>query len=288
MWSDNQSTFKRANKDLQWIVETSNTKTEKIWKKIDAQKVETDLANRGITWKFITERSSHRGGWWERICRSLKEPLRKILGKAFLTYVEMYTVLTEIESTVNSRPLTFVGESIKDGQVITPAHLALGRALKTVPDIPHGTQCEAPINDRYLYRQRLIGHFWKRWKAEYLPKLTVRQKWRKEVPSLQKGDAVLISEDNVKRSSWPLGMVAEVYEGADGLIRTVKTQKGNFNRSIQKLHLLKGHKDPENHEIVQTKAYVPERATKTKPTGVRRKSQRESTRLRRPPERFVP
>ena len=271
MWSDNQSTFKRANKDLQWIVETSKTKTEKIWKKIDTQRVETDLANRGIKWKFITERSPHRGGWWEGICRSLREPLRKILGKAFLTYVEMYTVLTEFESTVNSRPLTFVGESIKDGQVITPAHLALGRALKTVPDIPHGTQCEAPINDRYFYRQRLIGHFWKRWQAEYLPKLTVRQKWRNEVPPLQKGDVVLISEDNVKRSSWPLGMVAEVHEGADGLIRTVtvKTQKENFNRSIQKLHLLEGHKDPENHEIVQTKAYVPERATKTKPTGVR-------------------
>ena len=96
--------------------------------------------------------------WIRRPSRNWK----KILGKAFLTYVEMYTVLTEIESTVNSRPLTFVGESIKDGQVITPAHLALGRALKTVPDIPHGTQCEAPINDRYLYRQRLIGHFWKR------------------------------------------------------------------------------------------------------------------------------
>ena len=99
--------------------------------------------------------------------RAKSTPRRLILGRAFLTCVEMYTVLTEIESTVNSRPLNFIGESIKDGQVITPAHLALGRALKTVPDIPHGTQCEAPINDRYLYRQRLIGHFWKRWQAEY-------------------------------------------------------------------------------------------------------------------------
>ena len=98
----------------------------------------------------------------------------------------MYTVLTEIESTVNSRPLTFVGESIKDGQVITPARHALGRALKTVPGIPHGKQFEAPISDRYLYRQRLIGHFWKRWRAEYLPKLTVRQKWKNEAPPLQK------------------------------------------------------------------------------------------------------
>ena len=139
-WSDNQSSFKRAIKDLQWIVETSKTKTEKIWKKIDTQRVETDLANRGITWKFITERSPHRGGWCERICRSLKEPLRKILGKAFLTYVEMYTVLTEIESTVNSRPLTVVGESIKDGQVITPA---LAWSWKSTKDCSRHTTWDA-------------------------------------------------------------------------------------------------------------------------------------------------
>ena len=69
------------------------------------------------------------------------------------------------------------------------------------------------MNDRYLYCQRLIGHFWKIWQAEYLPKLTVRQKWQNEVPPLQEGDVVLISEDNVKQSNWPLGMVAEVHEG---------------------------------------------------------------------------
>ena len=73
-------------------------------------------------------------------------------------------------------------------------------------------------------------------KAEYLPKLTVRQKWQNEVPPLQEGDVVLISEDNVKQSNWPLGMVAEVHEGADSLIRTVtvKTQKGNFNIDLFK------------------------------------------------------
>ena len=59
MWSDNQSTFKRANKDLKWIMEVSKTKAEKIWRKIDTQRVETDLANRGIKWKFITERKAH-------------------------------------------------------------------------------------------------------------------------------------------------------------------------------------------------------------------------------------
>ena len=300
MWSDNQSTFKRANKDLKWIVEASKTKAEKIWKKIDTQRVETDLANDGIKWKFITERSPHRGGWWERICRSLKEPLRKILGRAFLTYTKMYTILTEIEATVNSRPLTFVGESIKDGQVITPAHLALGRALKTIPDIPHGKQCEAPISERYLYRQRLTGHFWKRWQAEYLPKLTVRQKRTNEAPPLQKGDVVLISEDNVKRNNWPMGMVTEVHEGADGLIRTVtlKTEKGKLNRSIQKLHLLEGHKEYINDEILKEKTCIHGAITKPKSTKsfdvVRQgeenvdKHETRPMRLRRPPVRYVP
>ena len=36
--------------------------------------------------------------------RQLKEPQRKVLGKSFLTYVEMMTVLTDIEAMVNSRP----------------------------------------------------------------------------------------------------------------------------------------------------------------------------------------
>jgi len=44
------------------------------------------LANQGVSWKFITERASHRGRHWERVCRQLKEPLRKVLGKALLSY----------------------------------------------------------------------------------------------------------------------------------------------------------------------------------------------------------
>ena len=44
----------------------------------------------------------------------------------------MYTVLTDIEAVISSRPLTFIGNDINDGEVITPAHLALGRSLKAI------------------------------------------------------------------------------------------------------------------------------------------------------------
>jgi hypothetical protein len=73
--------------------------------------------------------------------------------------------------------LTFVGNNINDGQIITPAHLALGRSLKEIPDVPMEMTDKAPVTSRFLYRQNLLNRFWKRWLAEYLPKLTVRQKW---------------------------------------------------------------------------------------------------------------
>jgi hypothetical protein len=128
MRSDNQSTFHKAAK----VFKISKQKTK--LSNIDYRKVESKLANERVTWKFITERASHRGGRWERVCRQIKEPLRRVLGKALLTYTEMYTVLTDIESTINFRPLTYIGDDIIDGKIITPALLAIGRDLNQVPD----------------------------------------------------------------------------------------------------------------------------------------------------------
>ena len=114
--------------------------------------------------------------------------------------------------------------------------------------------------------QRLTGHFWKRWHAEYLPKWTVRRKWMHKYLRYRK--VVLTYEDNVKMNNRPLGMVTEVNDGADGVIRTVtlKKQKGTLNRSIPKLHWLEGHKEHMNDEILKEKTYSPETVTNPKPT----------------------
>ena len=97
-----------------------------------------------------------------------------------------------------------------------------------------------------------------------------------------------------------MGMVTEVHEGANGLIRTVtlKSQKGTLNRSIQKLHLLEGQKEHIKDEILKEKTCIPGTVTKPKVTlsfdVVRQggengdKSKMRPMRLRRPPVRFVP
>jgi len=129
----------------------------------------------------------------------VKEPLRKVLGRGFLSYAELTTVLTRIEAVINTRPLTTVSDDVRDPTPITPAHPALGRSLFDLPDFE-----EIPVNEdtsrqRYLYQQRLVNHFWKRWRGEYLHQLSIRPKWNEEQLALSVEDVVLISEDNVSR-----------------------------------------------------------------------------------------
>ena len=192
VWSDNAQSFKAASREIKRLFASSSAEAKKVWKKIDKDKVKLELASKGIKWKYNAERSPWRGGWWERFCRSVKEPLRKVLGKALLTYTELYTVLTEVEAIINARPLTFVGDDIRDQEPITPAHLAIGRSLRSLPtptDIPDD---DAGLLKRYLYRQRLVSHFWRRWQNEYLQQLSIRPKWNQEQPPVKIGDIVLI------------------------------------------------------------------------------------------------
>ena len=118
---DNQTTFHKAAK-----VFKASTQRMRLMN-IDPTVFEDKLANQGVSWKFRTDRASLCGGYWERVCRQLKEPLRKVLEKAFLNNTEMMTVLTDIEGINNSRPLNYVGDDIWDGRVITPALLGLGK-----------------------------------------------------------------------------------------------------------------------------------------------------------------
>jgi hypothetical protein len=65
VYSDNAKTFHRANKDL-----------AEIWKGAEPE-ILIDLANRGITWKFIPEGAPWWGGFWERMVKTTKQALIK-------------------------------------------------------------------------------------------------------------------------------------------------------------------------------------------------------------------
>ena len=63
-------------------------------------------------------------------------------------------------------------------------------------------------------------------------------KWHKDAPPIQVGGIVLVSDDKMSGGKRPLAVVEDVYIGRDELERTAtfKTEKGTFNRPVQRLH----------------------------------------------------
>ena len=60
--------------------------------------------------------------------RSTKRCLRKVLGRALLTYEELETVLIEAEGVINDRPITYIDTDSTE-EPLTPNHLIFGRRL---------------------------------------------------------------------------------------------------------------------------------------------------------------
>ena len=63
---------------------------------------------------------------FERMIRSMKMYLKKVIDGARLSYDELLTVTTQGEGTLNSQPLTYMVSSEDLEEPITPSHLLVG------------------------------------------------------------------------------------------------------------------------------------------------------------------
>ena len=120
-------------------------------------------------------------------------------------YEEEYrTILTEIGSCINSRPLW-------------PSKI-------TLPTNSAYCKCLVAVVVTSLYT-----------------KLKCRNKWIKRRENLSVGDIVLIIDNLTSRSKWNMDIVEEIYPGKDGLVRSarIRSKSGIHDRPITKLcHLL--------------------------------------------------
>ena len=152
------------------------------------------------------------------------------------------TLMCEVESILNARPLTKVSDDSRDLNALTPNHLLL---LKSDAVLPPGIfdKSDQYCNKRWRQIQYMANVFWKRWMREYLPILQARQRWQTVKRNLAKDDIVLVADKSSPRNFWPLGRILEAYPGKDGLVRSVrvKTVNGELVRPIEKLCLLEGH-----------------------------------------------
>ncbi|XP_035906396.1 uncharacterized protein LOC118509627 isoform X2 [Anopheles stephensi] len=234
LYSDNGTTFKGAANELNKLYQLLHS--EDYQGKVNAWTLE-----RGINWNFIPPRAPHFGGLWESAVKSAKHHLLRTMGSSSFTFEDMTTILAEIEGCLNSRPITPMSEDPSDLTALTPGHFLTGENLQLLPSI---NLTQIPINrlTHWQIIQQQLQRFWKRWRTEYLQKLQARSKWlTKGKEQVRVGQLIIIHEDNVQPSRWPLARITKIHPGRDNIIRVIsaKTIKGNeVTRPIAKICLI--------------------------------------------------
>jgi len=155
------------------------------------------------------------GGVWERLIRSVRKVLGALLTQQIVTDEGLATVMVEVESIMNSHPLTPVVQDPDGEELLTPNHLLLMRAS---PNLPPGDFSSTDIYARKRWRQvqYLADRFWVRWKREYLQTMQSQQKWQVPQKNFAVDDVVLLYDEHTPRGKWPLGRVVETYPDKQG------------------------------------------------------------------------
>ena len=227
--SDNATNFVGADRELRNTISALHSPTGDT-------NVFNFTASEGIRWKFNPPASPHHGGLWEAGVKSLKFHLRRTMGSSLLTLEELFTLTSQIEACLNSRPLCPLTADPNDMSPLTPGHFLIGSALTALPE-PDMSQIPMSRLGRWQLVQRLMQHFWSRWSKEFLSRLQQRPKWQTTKPNITIGELVLIKNELMPPLKWKLARVLHIHPGKDENVRvvTLKTDSGELTRSINKL-----------------------------------------------------
>lgn len=215
--------------------------------------VQNFSAKAGIKWIFIPPSAPWGGSLYERMIRTIKTSLRKSLGQKILPIEELRTLLSEITSVVNCRPLTYIYDEAR-GLVLRPIDLiqAVGDIQAPLLEEDHTDPEWTPphintANQLLQYwktSQKWLDKFWKYFQSEYLLSLRERYQFKlsqphsttKRVPEVN--EIVLLEDAQQPRNTWQLGRIVKLHFSSDNQIRSVDVclpNKKIIKRPINKI-----------------------------------------------------
>lgn len=226
-FSDNGTNFHGADNEL-----------KKEFEKLNQDRIQQEFTSTEQKWTFNPPTASHMGGVWERLIKTVKSCLNQMLATKTPTQEMLVTLMAEVENIVNSRPLTYISLDSVEDEALTPNHFLFGSSNALTP-IAQTTPQDLHRND-WRAIQEMTKHFWRRFVLEYMPTLTKRTKWFKQVEPIKVGDVVLVIDERNSRNTWPKGIVEELVMGRGGCIRhvMVRFEKRVLPRPVSKLAIL--------------------------------------------------
>ena len=94
-----------------------------------AEETQKFASDRFVSWQFNVANAPNWGGMWERLVACVKKCLKKTIGVRQVTFIELQTLICEIEMILNNRPIAPDYDDDTD-EVLTPNHLVFGRRLE--------------------------------------------------------------------------------------------------------------------------------------------------------------
>ncbi|XP_062557605.1 uncharacterized protein LOC134222468 [Armigeres subalbatus] len=142
-----------------------------------------------------------------------------------------------------------------DLEPLTPAHFLVGSSLQAIPEVELLSIPSNRLNN-YQFIQQKLQQFWVRWRQEYLCQLQARTKRWKPAITVQKGQLVVIRDENLPPIRWKMGRIVAVHPGDDNVVRvvTLKTAAGELKRPVEKICVLP---TPDNQEEDSSDAVSP-------------------------------
>jgi len=186
--SDNGGNFVKGERELRKALQAWN----------QAQ-IHECLLQHDVKWTFNPRAASHFGGVWERCIRTVRKVMKALIKQQVLDDESLNTLMCEVESIVNGRPITKVSDDPRDLNALTPNHLLLLRVGTAMPPGVFSKEDNYTCH-RWRQVQYLSNIFWSRWTREYLPSLQQRQRWIKPQCNLAVNDIVLLLDENMPRS----------------------------------------------------------------------------------------
>ena len=124
--------------------------------------------------------------------------------------------------------------------VLTPNILIHGQPIITPEE--QFDDDDKIIKKQQRYIRRCKDAVWNRWNKEHLRSLRERHNMKNNQRHMEIaiGDVILIKGDDNHWGKWNIGIVEELYEGKDNIIRAVKlrSRKTHIERPIQFLYPL--------------------------------------------------